>query len=237
MFIKLREQTKLRNSAILIGISLLLMAITAGFSYGYVLTSLIQIEQPLETLNNINASLSLFEMGLAGWILTLLLDILVSLALYVYFKPVHQKGYLLIAGSRLVYAITLSYAISHLFHIHQLILIIRSQSSTNLSDIATQVMQSAVSFETSFSIGLILFGVHLCLIGFISAKSKATPKAISLILFLAGTSYLLVHGLYQIAPSLNAFTVVLEKVLTIPMAVGELGFGIWLLLRGGKSAS
>lgn len=237
MFIQLSEQTKLRNSAILIGISLLLMAITAGFSYGYVLTSLIQIEHPLETLNNISDSLSLFEMGLAGWILTLLLDILVSFALYVYFKPVHQKGSLLIAGSRLVYAIILSYAISHLVHIHQLILITRSQSSSNLSDIATQVIQSAVSFETTFSIGLILFGVHLCLIGFFSTKSKQIPKTIIFLLFTAGISYLLVHGLYQIAPTLNAFTVVLEKGITLPMAIGELGFGIWLLLKGGKSAS
>ena len=52
---------------------------------------------------------------------------------------------------------------------------------------------------------------------------------------IAGVSYIIVHFLKVIAPSLEQFTKSLETILILPMAAGKLGLAIWLIIKGGKN--
>ena len=85
-----------------------------------------------------------------------------------------------------------------------------------------------------WSIGLIIFGGHLMIVGYLTFRSENIPKLISILLLIASLAYITIHVCYTFLPQLNAFTSVLEAVLTFPMVLGELGFGIWLLFKGGK---
>lgn len=78
MFPFKKEKLTQRQVALITGLSIVLMAICAGFSYGFVHASLIIKDNPAETLNRISQSLSLFQMEILGWFIILLLDVVVS---------------------------------------------------------------------------------------------------------------------------------------------------------------
>lgn len=235
MTTQLIPQKNLRKPAIITGLSLLVMAVTSGFSYGYVQQTLIQTEQPLMTIVHLRNSIIIYDMGLVCWLVTLIADVLVSFTLYQFLKLLHHKGAIMVALSRLIYAFFLAVALSHLFNVHHLLVSYKSMSELTIDSISAQVMTHILAFESTFSFGLILFGIHLCLAGFVTFKSHTIPRILSVLLIFAGMSYILVHSLYQFTPNLHALATIFETILILPMTVGELGFGIWLLFKGGKS--
>ncbi|MCB0638338.1 MAG: DUF4386 domain-containing protein, partial [Lewinella sp.] len=103
-----------RKIALLGGGSILLMAVAAGFSYGYVNEQLVVADDAAATVRNLQASPGLFQAGVCGWVLILLLDLLAAWALYRYLRPVNQAASLLMGVLRVVYAIILALGISHL---------------------------------------------------------------------------------------------------------------------------
>lgn len=83
MIRNLKVQSTLTSSAIIAGLSLLMMSIAACFSYGYVHSSFVVHGDALSTLKNIQSSGSLFELAILGWLLIILTDLLVLWAFYV----------------------------------------------------------------------------------------------------------------------------------------------------------
>lgn len=231
--VKIKNQTIRNHSAIIAGLSLLIMTIAAAFSYGFVHSSLIVLGDPMATLKNIQGSRSLFDMEILGWLVIIMTDLLVSWSFYVFLKPVHREYSLLAGWLRLLYTAVLATAVSHLVIANSI-----AREGTpffeSLDVMASQVMLSVTSFESIWSFGLIVFGLHLLTIGFVAWKSKQIPTWISILLVAAGFSYTLVHLLYGFLPQLDEVASFLETILSVPMFVGELGFGIWLLLRGRK---
>ncbi|MGR3762917.1 DUF4386 domain-containing protein [Rossellomorea sp. NS-SX7] len=228
------NQNRRQKAAILSGAALLIMTISAFFSYGYVHGS-IASGDGITTLKNIQLSGSLFELGIIGWIVIILMDLLVSWGFYVYLKPIHQ-GYAIAAGwLRLLYTVMLATAVSHLVMANNT----AGEASFNGSvDItASKVMASFASFESIWSAALIIFGLHLMAVGFAAWKSKHIPKIISSLVMAAGVSYILVHLMYRALPQFEGVTMLLETILMAPMLIGELGFGIWLLVKGRKVTS
>jgi hypothetical protein len=90
------------------------------------------------------------------------------------------------------------------------------------------------AFESMWSIGLIVFGGHLLIVGNVAIKSNGIPKIISILLVIAGVGYMLIHLCNVFLPQYDGVITVLKFVFTVPMIVGELGFGLWLLFKGGK---
>ncbi len=221
------KEIKSVKAPMIAGISLILMAIAAFFSYGYVHSSLVINGEPTTTLTNIQESIPLFTFGILGWVVIILLDIIVSWAFYVVLKPVHRAYSLLAAWLRLIYTAILAIAVSHLVIARNIIL-----DSADLMQ--TQVMTHIQAFESIWSIGLIVFGLHLLAVGYVALKSVQIPKILSYLLVAAGISYTAVHLLHSFFPQLESTTNLLEAILSIPMFVGELGFGIWLLIKGKK---
>ena len=67
---------------IITGIALLVMAILAGFAFGYVFNEKYDSENTNFTQDNLNANMLLFKLGIAAWLVIIVLDILISLGLY-----------------------------------------------------------------------------------------------------------------------------------------------------------
>ena len=93
-----------RKAAVTTGISIMLMAIIAGFSFGFVFDSMIAPGDAITTATNIAASESLFRTGVLGWLLILILDVIVAWGLYIVLKAANKSLSLLTAWFRLVYA-------------------------------------------------------------------------------------------------------------------------------------
>lgn len=217
MSIKLIDQQK---DGLLAGVSLLLMAVAAGFSFGYVYSGMVLPDQDGQTLTNLSEGLALFQAGAWGWILVLILDVVVALALYRYFKPVHATLSAVTGGMRLVYSAFLGLAIYHLFNAMSLV--------KDGAD-ASEVMVSLESFEGIWSGSLTLFGLHLVGLGVLSLRSDVVPRIWGWLLLIAGVCYTGVHGAKALLPSMLEQVQQAEMILSLPMAFGELGFAIWLI--------
>ena len=220
--------------AFIAGLSLLIMTIAAAFSYGYVHSSLIVIGDPLTTLKNIQASRPLFGLEILGWLAIIVTDLLVSWAFYVFLKPLHREYSLLAGWLRLLYTAILATAVTHLVVVSRIIRDDATLFNGSLDTIASQVLLSIISFESIWSLGLIIFGGHLMVVGWIALRARQIPNIIGILLVASGFSYTLVHLLYGFLPQFDGVTSILETILSIPMMVGELGFGLWLLIKGRR---
>jgi hypothetical protein len=59
------------------------------------------------------------------------------------------------------------------------------------------------------------------------------PKILWYLALIAGVSYVVVHFLKLTLPQSDIVNN-LEMILALPMAIGELGLAVWLIVKGGK---
>lgn len=110
-----------------------------------------------------------------------------------------------------------------------------SKSTVANSEAYTMLFLEA--FEYIWSVGLVIFGLHLLVLGYVTFLSKQIPKFISVLLFIAAIGYIVIHVMNTMFSQYDAIISILNVVFQLPMIAGELGFSIWLLLRGGKNST
>jgi uncharacterized membrane protein len=210
---------------IISGLSLIVMGLAAGFSYGFVYDQIVA-ESTLETFDNLANNKSLFIGGLVGWLVVIFTDLLVSFALYVFFKRTNKGISMLTAIIRLLYTLVLGIAVYYLFSVLPMM---------DQADKANKISGLISSFENIWSIGLIIFGIHLLGLGYLSLKSKFVPGFYGYLLYFGGAAYLFVHGAKQLALLEPTLLVSIESVLSLPMALSELLLAFWLIYKGFKN--
>ena len=212
----------LRIIAKVTGWSLIAMVIVAGISLGYALEEVFGFIQT-EPFQNAAEYFQLFQIVVLGLCLTIILDFIVSFTLYKFFENDNKNISLISAILRVVYTLILVVAA---------ISIISSWTiwTTNQADIIANFER----FMFIWTSGLIIFGFHVTLIGFLMKIHKKIPKILWILTLIAGVSYIIVHSL-KVIPSLEQLAKSLEMILMLPMAAGELGLAIWLIIKGGKT--
>lgn len=234
MATSVKEQSYQRKSALVAGTSLIIMALAAFFSYGFAHGSLVVQGDASATFNNIKSSNMLFKAEIFGWVIILITDIVVAWAFYIFLKPINKSLSLLGAWFRLTYAAMLGIAILNLIFV-----LLLSKSTDYLSlfkidQLQAHMMLFLEAFESIWSIGLIIFGGHLMIVGYLVFKSDRIPRVISVLLLFASIGYIVINLFNTILSQYDAVISILKIVFNVPMILGELGFGIWLLFRGGK---
>ncbi|WP_165997611.1 DUF4386 domain-containing protein [Bacillus sp. Cs-700] len=226
------NQNMQQKAAVFSGIALLVMTVAAVFAQGYAHSTLVVNGDAVTTLKNIQESQVLFRLEVLGWFIIIIMDLIVSWGFYLFLKPFHP-GYALLAGwLRFLYTAMLATAVSHLVVTNTIVQ--NSVGSTAVDRVAQQVMDAITAFEATWSFGLIIFGLHLIVVGFVAWKSTKIPKVISFLVVLAGFSYSIIHFMYHFMPQIENVIGLVELILMLPMIIGELGFGIWLLVKGRK---
>lgn len=210
-----------RTSAFLSGFILIAMAIVAGYVFGYAYPQFFNSgADELNTISPINNK-GLYQGMLFGIVIILLLDLWVSYTLYQFFKPIQQRLSLSAAWIRVVYTLIFGLATSYLvFNLYP----------TGWKEVEAHFFL----FETIWNAGLIVFGFHVLLLGVLMKMHSSIPKVLWIITGIAGASYVLVHLLKSSTSADWVLTI--ELILALPMALGELGLAVWLLVRGGKSS-
>ena len=211
-----------RKLAKITGWSLILMALISGFSLGYAYPEVYNSESINSSKNLLVDNLELYKSMLLGILVILFLDFVVSYTLYNFFKKDNKKVSLLSGIIRVVY--TLLFGIATIYLVKNI----------NIGELNNNLINSNFHrFESIWSIGLILFGIHLVLVGILMKIHKRIPKILWYITLIAGISYIIVH-LLKLASTTSNITGNLEMILALPMALGELGLAIWLIVKGGK---
>lgn len=226
-------QNKEKKQGILAGISLVIMAIIAGFSYGFAHNSLV-VDSPEITLENLVVNKSLFYAELSGWSLIFITDIIVALALYFYFRSTSKRISFITAFIRIAYTLVLGLAIIQLFRIIP-ILSLDNPATDNLN--ITEAASHLHLFEKLWSIGLIIFGLHLIGLGYLSVKSKWVHSLLGYLLYFGGISYSFIHIARQLSISNNQVLDSAENILALPMALSEILLAFWLIYAGFRKSS
>lgn len=235
MSTSIQEHCYERKAAVTTGITLIIMALAAFFSYSYIHGKLVIPGDASTTFNQITASYGLFKAEILGWVIILISDVIVSWGLYIFLKPIHQNLSLLGACLRLTYSSLLGIAILNLL----IVMLLTGNSDQALLPIEqTQalMMLCLELFERIWSVGLIVFGAHLLIVGYVALKSNRIPKTISILVLLAAVGYIVIHLCKTFLSPYDALITVLQMVFAIPMVAGELGLGIWMLIKGGTQS-
>ena len=217
---------KNRTLAKIIGFSIVLMAIIAGFSFGFAFPKIYNPCQLDIAQSNLIENLQLYKLMLFGIFLVLILDILVSWTIYLYFKIDNKKLALLSCIMRVIYSI--------IFGIATYFLVKNIGQPNNDNQI---VIENYNSFQKIWSIGLIIFGIHLLIVGVLMKLHKLIPKILWYLTIVAGVSYIFVHLLKTTSPQLTELNNLINNILALPMTLGELGLAVWLIIKGGKTKS
>ncbi len=215
-----------QKAAVVAGSVILAMAALAGYAYGFVFNSLVVPGDAAATVQHIKASSLLFRSSILAWMMVLACDVLAAWALYYLLEQVNRPLSLLMAWARLVYAVMLGSAILNL---NAIPLLLDSAAAQNTE---AQVMLFIRQFQTAWSAALLLFGLHLLLLAYLAFRSGYIPVIWSVLLAIAGLSYLGVHTAELLFPKYAASIKTVETLLSVPMAAAEIGLGIWLLVRG-----
>jgi hypothetical protein len=217
------NKISLRSAALTAGLAILIMAMAAPFAELYAFPKFVVPGKAVETAKNILSNQGLFRACIFSYLITFVCDIIAAWALYLLLKPVNEDLSLLAALFRLVYTVIALVALINLVSILGLLL----RSDFESAQLYNQVISSLNAFKSGWYFGIIFFGIHLGILGFLVFKSHYIPRILGLFLIVAGLGYL-INGLKPyLFPTINLdfakFTF-----------YGELIFMLWLLIKGWR---
>jgi hypothetical protein len=190
-----REMTadlSLRHAALVGGLGLLLMAVLAPIANFGILQGLIVPGDAQATAQHIAAAQGLFRLAIGSFFVVAMLDVVVAWALYVWFKPLDRSLSLLAALFRVVYATMLAVALNSLVTALQFVGGADSLNTLGTTQLQTQMMVSVGAFQSGWDLALIVFGLHLVVLGvlvFRSGNGNAL-RVLGVLVVAAGLGYL-----------------------------------------------
>jgi hypothetical protein len=222
------------TSARVAGFGLLLMAILAFFANFFVFESLIFPGDAAATANHIMDNELLFRCGIVSFIIVVILDVLVAWALYIFFKPVNNNLALLAAWFRLVFLAIWGSAFYYLLNVLQLLSGAEYLKVYETDQIHAQVMLFIESFRIGWLIGLVFFGLHLLVIGYLMFKSGFMPKIVGVLLIISAFGYLIDSFAHFLLSNYTDYESIFLLIVAVPGIIAELSLCFWLLIKGVK---
>jgi hypothetical protein len=216
----------MRRDALIAGLGLLLMAVSAGLATFGILERLVTDGDASRTTSDIQTAFSSFRLAILALLGVVVLDVVVAWALWALFDRVHHTVAVLAAVCRGIYAAIFAVAISQLVAAARLLSAGRLSGQADLQ-LQSQVLAETRQFDDIWSRELALFGLHLLLIAWLAFVSGFVPRFVALLVALAGTGYLVdsVGGLLH-----ATYTFELASLTSI----GEVVLMIWLLLFAAR---
>jgi len=219
----------MRSATLVAGGGLLLIAALAGFG-NVVVQGVVTSGDPARTAADIAGSAGLFRLAVAAFLLAVALDVVVAWGLYRVFTAVSRDIARLAAWFRVAYAAVFAVAVSQLAGVPDLLTGGAYAEVLSAPELQGQTMVSIDAFTNIWSAGLLLFGVHLLVVGYLALRSTYVPRLLGVLLVVAGIGY-----------AFDTFVTVFSD--GSPFAVssvtflGEFLLGVWLLIRGRRVPS
>ena len=209
-----------RQAGLVAGVCILLLAALAAFGNFVAVEGLVTRGDAARTAADVAASLGTFRLGVAALLGVVALDVVVAWALLVFFRPVDRRLARLAGASRLAYAGVFLAAVVQLARVPGLV-------GAGGDTVPSQVMAGVDSFDRLWSAGLLLFGLHLLLVGLLAYRSGYVPRLLGLLLLVAGAGYVVDTAVAALSTG-SPF-----EVSTVTF-VGELLLAVWLVVRGRR---
>lgn len=198
------------------------------FGEAYVRGTLVVPGQALATLQAISAQPGLWRLGVAGDLLMHLLDVPVTVLLYLLLRPAGRNLALLATAFNLVQTAVL--ATNKLTLVLPLFLL----DGTGAMGAFSPEQQAALlrlglqAHAHGFAIGLLFFGVTCALRGWLIWRSGLLPRALGVLLLVAGAGYVTNSTALLLWPPLAG---TLFPWVLLPALAAETWLALWLLTR------
>jgi hypothetical protein len=212
-----------------IGGVLYLIIIVIGFSSGFfVRDKLVVSGDVTATANNIAASQSLWRITIAGDLIVLVCSVALTMILYVLLSPVNKNLALLALLLNIV-----EFPIEAVSKLCLFSALFFSGSADYLKAFEPDQLHALVKIslklhDYGFGIDLVFFGFACLVYGYLLFRSGYFPKALGVLMVIAGLSYL-TNSLTLILAPAYAGTILPVLILAL---IGELSLCLWLLVKG-----
>ena len=217
-----------RTAALIVGIIYPIQMITGVFGEVIARGQLVVRGDPAGTAENIMASERLFRLSIAGDLITCILVMVLTWALYVLLRPVNRNLALLGAFFRLSELAVLCIATVNSLVILRLLSAAHFRQSFEPAQIHSIVTLAINAQGAGMSVGFILLGLGSAIFAYLLLKSGYVPRALAL-LGIFGALLLAFGSLAIIVfPTLGR----IGMSYMMPMGIYEVGLGFWLLIKG-----
>ncbi len=219
-----------RKVAAIAGSGYLAIIILGIFAEFFVRSRLLVAGDATATANNILASEWLFRIGIASDLIMLSFDVLVAWALYVLLKQVNQSLAMLALLFRLIHAAIYGATLLLLF-----IVLLLLSGADYLAVIETDKLHALVllflnGHSFGYDLGLLFFGLHCFVLGYLIFISGYIPKILGLLLILASLAYLTGSFTRFLFPD---YVDTISPIYVVSL-IAELSLCIWLLFKAIK---
>ncbi len=195
----------INKAALVVGVAFIASLLVVILVDDFLLANFVVPGDTATLANDIEANRRLFGFAVVGYLLVLVLDSIIGLALYVVLRPFNKNLALITAALRLLYAFILVVGILAL---------------------AFEVID-VFGYATTKLTGYIFFALHIFILGYSVFKSGYLPKGLGILLMVASFTYVTFFVDLQLSE-------VLLTIIMLVMAVAELSLSIWLILKRNK---
>ena len=195
----------LRKAAMVVGVAFITSIFIVTLVDDFLLANFV-VPGDTETLaRDIEANKKLFGFAVIGYLLVLVLDSIIGLALYVVLKPANKNLASLTGTLRLLYAFSLIIGLFAL--VFQMI--------------------DVYDYESIKLFGYLFFALHILVLGYSVFKSGYIPKSLGILLMFASFTYIVFFVDINLSKTIKASIMVI-------MALVELLLSIWLMAKRKK---
>lgn len=193
----------------------------------FVRQALVVPDDPTTTASRLLASSGLFRAGFLADSLMCFSDVAVAVLLYTLLRPVHRTLALLATAFRLTQTAILAL---NLLNQHTALLVL-SGPAYGAFDPAQRNALAYLMLDRhahGYDLGLLFFGLHCLLLGYLIVRSTFLPKALGWVVAAAALPYLAGSYVHFLAPDLLP---AIAPIYLIAI-VAEVALGGWLLVKG-----
>lgn len=226
-----------RRAALIAGAGYVALFVLAIFANFFVLEGVLVAGDPSATAANIADAPGLFRLGIVAFVLVFVIDVVVAWALFVVFRDRDRDLSLLSAWFRLAYTVMLGVGAVFLVQALQLVDGGGFLTQLDLGALHSQALVALDMFDTAWLVGLVAFGLHLVLLGVLLIRSHHAPRLLAVLLILAGTAYVLDTGAHLLLSNYEQYDATFLAMVAVPSVIAEGWFGLWLLLKAGRTAT
>lgn len=220
-----REGLTLRQAALIVGFAYLLNPV--GYAEFTIYPKLVIPGHIEQTVANIAANPGLFATMLLCYFVNFIEDIVIAWGLYFLLAPVNRALSALASIFQLVYTAVAFVGFFNIATVYRMLTTPEYPALFGSPQLHAQVALLLHSWRYNYSLVLVLFGIHLVLVGYLVFRSRYIPWWIGILLVINGLGYVVNGWNPYLYPHLNLDYIFVTW-------FGELILMLWLLIFGWR---
>ncbi len=181
------------------------------------------------TASNITEHALMFRLGIAADLFTFVCAVALTMILYVLLKPVNRNAALLMLAFNLVQDAIGGLNALNTYRPLQLLGSAAYLKVFSREQLEAMALLSLNTHSVGFAVALMFFGCSCIALGYLTFTSGFLPKALGVLMAIAGACYLTNSAAVLLSPRLASM---LFPSILVPAFIGELSFAVWLTVKG-----